>query len=183
LNPGYYPNGLYVINGGDVTLNPGLYYVEGGNFWINTPGAVTGNGVTIYHNGSNANALLNQWFGLNVDICLCLSNNNYTINPPTTGTYAGITFFQSPSSNGEAFYDFWGSGALNVGIQYFPDSTLRCWSVSNGIINCNELVCRDFKLTGTHEIYGNSMNGGFSRLTWNSTRANYRPATNVFLAE
>lgn len=185
LNPGYYPNGLYHISGsGNVTMNPGLYYIEGGNFWINTTGTVTANGVTIYHNGSNSSAQLMQMFGLDVGICLCPTNGNYTFTPPSTGTYAGISFFHNPSYSGEAFYDFWGSGVLTVGLQYFPGSTLRCWSASNGgTINCNELVTKDFKLTGTHEIYGNSYNSGFSKLTWNASRASNRPPTNVFLAE
>jgi Flp pilus assembly protein TadG len=184
LNPGYYPNGLYCTNGGNVTLNSGLYYIEHGNFWINTTGTVTGNGVTIYHNGSDSTAQLMASYGLDVGICLCVSNNNYTFTPPTSGSYAGISFFQSPNYTGEAFYDFWGSGSLNAGIQYFPSSTLRCWAASpGGVINCNELVTMDFKLAGTHEIYGNSYNGGFSKLTWNASRASYRPPTNVFLAE
>jgi hypothetical protein len=184
LNPGYYPNGLYCTNGGDVTLNPGLYYIEHGNLWINTTGTVTGNGVTIYHNGSDSTAQLMQSYGLNVGICLCLTNNNYTFTPPTSGAYAGISFFQSPNYTGEAFYDFWGTGSLNVGLQYFPSSTLRCWAASpGGVINCNELVTKDFKLLGSHEIYGNAYNSGFSKVTWNATRASNRPPTNVFLAE
>src|SRR5436309_2672522 len=113
LNPGYYPNGLYCINGGNVTMNPGLYYVENGNLWINTTGTVTGNGVTLYHNGSNGSALLKQQYGLDCGIVFCPTNNDYTITPPTSGTYAGISLFQSPSYTGTAFYDFWGTGALN----------------------------------------------------------------------
>jgi hypothetical protein len=183
LNPGYYPNGLYCINGGNVTLNPGLYYIAHGNFWINTPGTVTGNGVTIFHAGSDNTALLSKNYGLNCGIVLCPTNGNYTFNAPTTGVYQGISFWHGPNCTGEAFYDFWGSGQLTVGLQYFPKSTLRCWSVSNGIINCNELVTQDFKLTGTHEIYGNSQNNGFSKVTWNATRAANRPPSNVFLAE
>jgi hypothetical protein len=183
LNPGYYPNGLYCINGGNVTLNPGTYYISGGNFWINTTGSVTGNGVTIYHAGADSSALMSQWYGLDVGICLCLSDNNYTFTPPTTGPYAGVSFFQGRNCTSQAFYDFWGSGSLNVGLQYFPNSMLRCWSVTNGIINCNELVAKDFKLTGYHDIYGNSQNGGFSKLTWNASRAANRPPTNVYLAE
>jgi Flp pilus assembly protein TadG len=184
LNPGYYPNGLYCINGGNVTLNPGLYYVEHGNFWVNTTGTVTGDGVTIYHNGSDNTALLAKDFGLNVGICLCLTDSNYTLNPPTTGPYAGISLFHSPDYTGQAFYDFWGSASLNVGIQYFPASTLRCWSATHGgTINCNELVANHFKLTGPHDIYGEIFNHGFSKLTWNASRAANRPPTNVFLAE
>jgi hypothetical protein len=95
-----------------------------------------------------------------------------------------MSFFHNPSYTGEAFYDFWGTGKLNTGIQYFNGSKLRCWSASNGgTINCNELVANSFKLTGTHEIYGTSQNGGFSKVTWNSTRAANRPPTNVYLAE
>jgi Flp pilus assembly protein TadG len=182
LNPGYYPNGIY-ISSGNVTMNPGLYYIEGGNCWINTPGTVTGNKVTLYHNGPNASAQMNTSYGLDVGFCFCPTNNNYTFTPPTSGPYAGMSLFHGPNVTSEAFYDFWGTGTINAGIQYFPNSTLRCWSKSNGVINCNELVAKDFKLTGTHEIYGTSQNGGFSNLTWNATRAANRPATSVFLAE
>ena len=80
------------------------------------------------------------------------------------------SFLPGANCTGEAFYDFWGKGQLTVGTQYFPNSTLRCWSVSTGVINCNELVTKDFKLTGTHEIYGNTQNGGFSKIQWNATR-------------
>jgi hypothetical protein len=183
LNPGYYPNGLYVTHGGNVTLNPGLYYVEHGNLWINTTGSVTGNGVTIYHNGSDSTAQLMQNYGLDVGICLCLSNSNYSITAPTSGTYAGISLFQSPNYSGEAFYDFWGTGSLNVGVQYFPGGTLRAWSVKNGIINCNQLIAKDFKITGSHEIYGTSQNNGFSKITWNASRSSNYPTTNVALVE
>jgi Flp pilus assembly protein TadG len=183
LTPGYYPNGLYVINGGNVTMAAGLYYIEGGNFWINTTGTVTANNVTIYHNGPNSSALLNTNYGLNVGICLCPTNGNYTFTPPTTGTYAGVSFFHGPDVTSEAFYDFWGSAVLTVGLQYFPKSTLRCWSVTNGLITCNELIALDLKLTGTHEIYGTSQNGGFSKVTWTASRASNRPLTNVVLVE
>jgi hypothetical protein len=182
LTPGYYPNGIYVSDG-NLTMNPGLYYVSGGNFWINTTGTVTGNNVTIFHNGSNSSAQLATGYGLNVGIALCPTDNNYTFTAPTSGPYAGMSFFQGSNCTGEAFYDFWGKGALNVGTQYFPNSTLRVWSASNGVINCNELVTKDFKLTGTHEIYGNLENNGFSKVTWNATRTTTRPAVSVYMVE
>jgi hypothetical protein len=182
LNPGYYPNGLYCIDGGNVTLNSGLYYVEHGNLWINTTGTVTGNGVTLYHNGSDSTALLHQDFSLSCGIVFCPTNHDYTFTAQTTGTYAGISLFQGTNCTQEAFYDFWGTGKLNCGTQYFPNSTLRCWAI-NGTINCNMLVAKDFKLAGTHEIYGNTYNGGFSPLTWNATRASHAPPTSVALVE
>jgi Flp pilus assembly protein TadG len=182
LNPGYYPNGLYCINGGNVTMNPGLYYVEHGNLWINTPGTVTGNGVTLYHNGSNPSALLNKDYGLDCGIVFCPTNGNYTFNAPTSGPYAGISLFQGPNCTSTAFYDFWGSGQLICGAQYYPNSTIRCWAV-DGTINCNQLVAKNFKVVGTHEIYGNSQNGGLTRLTWNGSQGTHGPTTNVALVE
>jgi Flp pilus assembly protein TadG len=183
LNPGYYPNGLYCINGGNVTMNPGLYYIANGNFWINTSGTVTANGVTIYHHGPGSSAKLKQTYNLTCGIVLCPSNGTYNFTPPTSGPYAGISFFQGPTCTAQAFYDLWGTGSINCGIQYLPNSTLRCWTKSTGTVNCNELVAENFKLTGSHEIYGTSQNGGFSKLNWNATRASNRPATNVVLAE
>jgi len=184
LNPGYYPNGLYCINGGNVTLNPGVYYIQKGNFWINTSGTVTGNGVTIFHAGAASDAKLNSAYGLDVGICLCPTNGTYNFTPPTTGTYAGVSFFQSRSYTGQAFYDLWGTGKINAGLQYLPDGQLRAWTkTTSATINSNELVARKFKLTGTHEIYGNTQNGGFSTLTWNNTRATNKPATSVYLVE
>jgi hypothetical protein len=184
LNPGYYPNGLYCINGGNVTLNPGMYYIANGNFWINTTGTVNGNGVTIYHAGPNNTALLNQDFNLNVGICLCPTDSDYTFTPPTTGTYAGISFFHGPNNTATAFYDFWGKATLTAGIQYFPSSTLRTWSATHGgQIVCNEVVTKDWKLIGYHDIYGNAYNGGFSKLSWTASRAANRPPTSVYLAE
>ncbi len=182
LDPGYYPNGLYCIDGGNVTMNPGVYYVENGNFWINTPGTVNAEGVLVYHNGANNTALLKQWYNLDNGIVLCPSNNDYNFTPPSTGTHAGVSFFQGRDCTSTAFYDFWGSGDVNTGIQYFPKSTLRCWA-RNGTINCNELVAKNYKLVGAHELYGNTQNGGFSYLTWNASRATNRPATNIALVE
>ena len=184
LQPGYYPNGIYCINGGNVTFEPGLYYIANGNCWINTTGTVTGDGVTLYHAGPNTSAELYTNYGLNVGFCFCLTDNNYSITPPTTGPYAGISLYQGPSCTAEAFYDFWGTGSLNVGMQYFPNSTLRCWAASDGgTINCDELVANDFALKGTHEIYGNTYNNGYSVLTWNASRSSSRPVSSVYLVE
>ncbi len=184
LNPGYYPNGLYCINGGNVTMNAGTYVIKGGNFWINTTGTVTANGVTVVHDGGlTTSALAYQDFSITGGIILCPTNSNYTFTPPTSGTYAGISFFQTSNCTAPAMYDFWGTGTLNTGIQYFPKSTLRCWSKSGGTINCNQLVALDFKVSGAHEYYGTSQNNGFSTVTWNASKASNAPPTAVVLVE
>ena len=66
---------------GTVTLNPGLYVING-QFHLNGA-TVTGNGVTIYMtaNVSDTN----------------FSNATLTLSPPTTGSTAGVLFYRVPS--------------------------------------------------------------------------------------
>jgi hypothetical protein len=48
LDPGLYVGGIQVT-GGTVTLNPGVYYMEGGGFAVSGSGSVYGNGVMLYN--------------------------------------------------------------------------------------------------------------------------------------
>ena len=84
INPGVYSNGLQIGNGGTVTMNPGVYYLQGIGLNIGNGATLTGNGVTIYMDNG---AQLNLQGGTSV-----------TLTPPTSGTYAGLTYFQSRSS-------------------------------------------------------------------------------------
>jgi hypothetical protein len=78
------------MNNGNLTLQPGIYLINGGGFQINN-GTLTGTGVMIYNGagGTNAAGALN--FGN--------SAATITLSPPTTGTYAGVTLYQDRSIN------------------------------------------------------------------------------------
>ena len=47
MKPGYYPNGVN-IGYSTVTMNPGTYYLAGGDFYAANAATITGTGVTIY---------------------------------------------------------------------------------------------------------------------------------------
>jgi hypothetical protein len=182
LNPGYYPNGININDGGDVTLNSGTYFIKQG-LWINTPGTVSGNQVMLYVSGTDS-LVDEQYDDQNVAIWLSPTDGNYTFTAPTSGPYAGLSFFTDPENTGKVWYDFGGTGALTAGIQYYPSSMLRLWTPQGqtGTINSNELVAKDLRLTGRHDIYHRSF-GNFTTVNWNGSRAANRPPTSVYLAE
>lgn len=108
FNPGTYCQGMQ-INSGTVTFNPGVYIVSGGYMQINN-GALVGNGVTFYFVNGGAIQI----------------NNPVSVNlvAPTTGTYAGILFFQDPGDRQAAQLNG-DSSAVFQGALYFPTATLQ----------------------------------------------------------
>jgi hypothetical protein len=87
LDPGLYIGGIQ-ITGGTVTLNPGVYYMEGGGFSVSGQGNVYGDGVMLYNDpGSTSDT-----------ISLAGSGNTISLSPMLSGPYKGITLFQNRTS-------------------------------------------------------------------------------------
>lgn len=86
LSPGRYCGGLTVIGGGNATLSPGTYYMDGGLLGLSVllGGTVTGTGVTIVLTSSNP---LVNLPGLSL-----LGTANLTA--PSSGPYAGLVVFE-----------------------------------------------------------------------------------------
>ncbi len=84
FTPGVYSGGLSVSNGQNVTLQPGIYYMKGGDFSISNGVNLSGTGVTIYlDNGSKFNVQ---------------GGSNVSLTPPTTGQWAGLSLYQDRNS-------------------------------------------------------------------------------------
>lgn len=89
LDPGCYTGGVDLK--GSVTLNPGIYYIDGSSVTINSGAVVTGTDVTIIlTNSSNPSA------AASIDI-----NGGATVNLSATknGTYAGVLIYQDRRAN------------------------------------------------------------------------------------
>jgi len=133
LSQGVYCSGL-LLNGSTVTLNPGLYIISGGSFQVNGS-SVTGNGVTFYIT-NNASVVIN-------------GGNTVSLIAQTTGTYAGILFFQDPSDTQQATLN--GSNPVYQGAMYFPAANL----LYNGCAASTAysiLVASTLQLNGTNYI-------------------------------
>jgi putative Flp pilus-assembly TadE/G-like protein len=92
LSPGTYCGGLS-FTGGNITLNPGVYVIDGGQFAASGTTNITGSGVTIFLTGSGSTYAQMQVTG----------GATMNLTPPTSGDTAGISIFQdrnAPSGNG-----------------------------------------------------------------------------------
>ena len=72
----------------NITMLPGIYYMKSGSFAVGGGVTLNGTGVTIYMD--NGGGQLSLQGGATVNL-----------TPPTSGTYAGMTYFQDRSSSKE----------------------------------------------------------------------------------
>ena len=147
LSPGVYCNGLSLGNGGTVTMNPGVYFIDRGAFSVQGGVSLTGTGVTI---------VLTSSTGSGYATTSIANGTNVTLSAPTTGATAGITFFgdrRAPASNVE---DFGGGATINVnGALYFPTQEV---DFQNGISNpsgCTQLIGGTIKFVGGSNFQNN----------------------------
>jgi hypothetical protein len=147
LSPGTFCGGL-TITGGNVTLNPGVYIIDGGQFAASGGAAISGNGVTIFLTGSGSNYATTQITG----------NATLNLTPPTTGDTAGIGIFQdrnspAPTCNTDSSCpvqnNISGNGASVTGVVYFPNQSLM-WSGNGSTASpqCSQIVALALKFAG-----------------------------------
>ncbi|MDE3202451.1 MAG: hypothetical protein KGN79_16190 [Acidobacteriota bacterium] len=107
FNPGVYKGGININGGASVTFNPGTYIIDG-NMIVNGNATLTGNGVTFYFASGSMTA-----------------NGNGTVDlvAPTTGTYAGILYYQAHGDTSAAIVNG-SSSSVWQGAFYVPSAQL-----------------------------------------------------------
>jgi hypothetical protein len=116
LSPGTYCAGISIGGGSHVTFNAGTYILKGGGLALNNGSTITGSGVTFFNT-----AVAGYSYG---PIALA-GGTTVTLSAPTTGSLAGILFFQD-SSVGAATASSVSNGASAIlnGTLYFPTTAL-----------------------------------------------------------
>jgi hypothetical protein len=149
LNPGVYCNGLTIANGATATLNPGTYILKGGGLTFAGGARITGTGVMFYDTYGG---------GYSYGPITFNNGTSETLVAPTTGTYAGILFFQDPTVVGGAASSFAGGTSANLtGALYFPTTALQ---FSNGASAAYTVIVADsVSFTG-----GVTLNNNYSSL-------------------
>ena len=116
LKPGLYIGGISISGKGNVVLEPGIYYMQGG-FSFTGQGSLTGLGVMIFNDPqSNSDAIDLQGQGA------------ITLTPPMDGPYQGITLFQSRTATDQPTVSVTGSGTAPLhmtGTFYVPEAELK----------------------------------------------------------
>jgi Flp pilus assembly protein TadG len=105
LSPGCYNN--LSLNGATVALSPGLYVLAGSSNM--NKAAITANNVTLYI-PAGASTNFNKV-------------SSFTITPPTTGNYVGVSYYQVPSNSTDV--NFNGSSTNISGLIYAPTAAMN----------------------------------------------------------
>jgi hypothetical protein len=170
------PAGIYcggISISGSVTsviFGSGQFVLVDGGLSINGSVAVSGTDVTFF----NTYTSLNKYGGISIS-----GSGTVTLRAPTTGTYAGLLFYQDPTvtwaaNNGSSI-----AGAANSvydGIIYFPTTDLtysgNSSTSSTGTDGYTTLIGYNVKIAGTAQI-----NSDYSTLTGGN------PLQNALFAE
>jgi hypothetical protein len=151
VNPGVWCSGVSFTNDANVLLNPGIYYVDRGNF--NVGGAVTlnGTGVTIVLTSSTGNNYANATIGNGATV---------TLSAPTTGATAGLVLFgdrRAPISNTS---DLEGGAAIIVsGALYLPSQNMIFQNGASNPSGCTQLIAGTIQLKGGSKFQNNCPTG------------------------
>jgi hypothetical protein len=127
LNPGVYCGGIQVSSGITVTLNSGLYVLNGGGFKMSGGGSLVGDpaGVMFYNTGTSNG--VTKYGTIDIE-----GVNNSTLiasNTDTNGMLAGILFFDDRNASSYVSNPvnvITGNSNANItGALYFPSSSLQ----------------------------------------------------------
>lgn len=135
LDPGTYPS---MTLQGTANLNSGTYVINGGTLTIDSQATVNGNGVTFVLK-NNATVKINGGATVNV-------------SAPTSGSSAGIAFYQAPGADPSITQKFNGGSNMTIGgAIYFPNETV---SFNGGNANnkaCTHVVARVITVNGNSD--------------------------------
>jgi hypothetical protein len=142
LQPGIYSQ-INASGNASLTLNPGMYVIEGGGVTVTRTASITGNGVTIYNTGSNYPAPGGSYGGITLS-----GSGGFNLTPATTtaaGAYPGIVIYQS-RSNTRALALSGNAGAGLTGMVYAPSAPVVIGG--NATLNA-ALVADRLQVSGT----------------------------------
>ena len=147
--------GLDVTAGATVTLEPGVYIIDQGDFNINGGGAIEGDGVTIILASSGADSKIGK-----VSVT---GNGEVDLSAPTSDPagapgFAGVLFFQDRgvSSNPSKSNLFAGGSELDLaGALYFPNQDLDFTGGSELGDGCTQLIGKKVSIGGDAGVQGN----------------------------
>ena len=139
LDPGVYCGGMKFNANADATFNPGIYFIDGGDFTVTGGAKLRGTNVTIIFTSSSGSwptATING--GADIDL-----------RPPSTGTFAGILMFGDRAMPVGTTYKFNGGAKQYLGgAVYFPAGAVDFAGGAGTGTNCTQLIGDTITFTG-----------------------------------
>jgi hypothetical protein len=154
LSPGIYSQ-ISASGSASLTLNPGLYLIEGGGFTVTGQASVSGTGVTIYNTSRNYPSNTGSYGGITLS-----GNGTFSLTAPASGPYTGIVIFQA-RANTRAVSLSSKAGTGLGGTVYAPEALV--YLSGNATVN-GALVVNELSLSGnaasTQVTDGGDISGG-----------------------
>ena len=145
------PTGVACYRGmnlkGTVTLDPGIYYIDGSSFTTGSQAVVTGYGVTIILTSSTASTSGSSVATLNLG-----AGSTLNLTATTSGTYGGILFYQDRRASGYVNGAGGNSSSTFQGAFYFPSEELDFNGTAGINTNCVQIVASTIQFIGNASI-------------------------------
>jgi hypothetical protein len=152
--PGRYCNGLDIINA-NVTFQPGVYIIHGGDLTVSGTSSLTGNGVVF---------ILTALFSSNIGSVKMTGSTTLNLKAPdaaVTGAaapYSGVLFYQdarAPSFQGGTLIKNsvqGGSGDSMEGALYFPSQDIVFTGGGSNVDLCLQIIARKVSFQGNGKV-------------------------------
>lgn len=131
LDPGNYCSMSLKDN---VTLDPGVYVINGGSLTINANAVVSGSGVTIYLT-NGATLKMN-------------GNSDVQLSAPTSGTYSGMLIIADRSNTNGVTINGDNTSSM-TGVIYAPDAAINYLGNFGGVNGCSQIIGKTVAWSGS----------------------------------
>ena len=148
LSPTTFCNGLRLNSNADVTLNPGTYYIDRGNFKVNGGAKLRGTNVTIVLTSSTASSYATVDMNGGADVQLSASSS---------GQYAGLLFYQDRRADPSGSNKFNGNSSTQFdGAVYIPNQSVDFNGGNVSATNvCTQVIARLILFSGNSNMSNN----------------------------
>ena len=140
ISAGVYCGGMKLVAGANVTMNPGIYYLDGGSLSMQGQSTLKGTGVTLVFTSSTGSGYATASIS---------GGATLQLTAPTTGSTAGLVFFGDRNEPLGTLYSLTGGDNQNVGgAIYFPKGAVQWAGNANGNQKCTQIVADTVQLVG-----------------------------------
>ncbi len=134
ISPGYYSGGLEVQGNAVITMNPGIYVIDGKGLNIQGNADISGDGILFYVVGGKVELQ---------------GNGDIVLDPPPSGDYEGLLLWQDADNDEKATVQ--GNGDLLLGgVIYFPGALVEV--EGNGESFGTMLICDKLMVQGNGTV-------------------------------
>jgi len=144
LSPGVYCGGIDLQSSASVTLNPGIYYLDGGSLSMSGQSTLKGTGVTLVFTSSSGN---------NYASASITGGATISLTAPTSGPTSGIAIFGDRSMPVGTTFKFAGGDAQTVsGAVYLAKGAVQWAGNSSSQDKCTQIVADTIQMVGTSAL-------------------------------